>query len=63
MPDYSDAVCHEAGEAWLKKHHDHVLKLVAGEAQGIKPSGSDGRRPELWKSIHWRWFFDTRKSD
>ena len=48
------------GEAWLKAHHSHVLKVVAGQTVAIQPEGEDLANPALWKDIHWRWFFDRR---
>lgn len=43
--------------SWYKEHQLHVNKLVHGKKIEIAPSGSDMFRPELWKAIHWVWFF------
>lgn len=38
-----------------EKHVDAIRK--AAEGASVAPSGSDLFRPELWKAIHWNWFF------
>ena len=43
---------------WKRDHTDHVKRLVASvDGDPIYPTGSDVIRPELWKGIHWKWFF------
>lgn len=55
----------DRGEAWYREHRTHVQKLLKNAFDSrnpvsIKPTGSDLHRPELWKTIHWRWFFEQR---
>lgn len=50
----------EKAMAWYTEHENHVdqmLELLGVRTKGIRPSGSDMFRPELWKDIHWKWFF------
>lgn len=61
MLDYPDEDCIKHGEAWFQSHRDHVLKLLAGAHGSIKPGGSDGAKPELWKDCHWKWFFERSR--
>lgn len=39
-------------------HTKHVDNLVKAAKVGIKPTGSDAYHPELWKGIHWKYYFD-----
>lgn len=51
------------GEAWLADHKEHVQRITfsrTSSKQVVQPSGEDLRRPELWKDIHWNWFFQFR---
>lgn len=41
---------------WYRDHRAHVIEMLAKHGPQIEPTGSDARRPELWKDIHWRWF-------
>jgi hypothetical protein len=53
----------ERGDKWFAEHRDHVFKVLAErgkESPTIMPSGSDLGRPELWKDIHWAWYFSYR---
>lgn len=44
--------------SWYEQHKDHVDMISEGAVTDkISPSGSDLFRPELWKGIHWLWFF------
>jgi len=45
--------------AWYEKHDKHVEKLLEGISKSVKPSKEDINHPELWKGIHWRWFFEN----
>lgn len=42
---------------WLHDHADHVYNLFDKDTPAVAPSGSDLFRPELWKGIHWQWYF------
>lgn len=46
----------ERGRAWYAKHKLHVDQLVKNEKREYPMSGSDIRRPELWKAPAWKWF-------
>lgn len=48
----------EKGFNWYKEHEDHVHDLIKDTEISVKPSGSDLLKPELWKDIHWNWFFE-----
>lgn len=54
------------GQAWYERHQEFVdRKLTRGNYRGqwepgVKPSGSDLHRPELWLDFHWRWFFKEK---
>jgi len=54
----------DRGAAWLAKNRTHVEQLVdyhrVGNTPAVKPTGSDLGRPELWKDIHWLWYFEQR---
>jgi hypothetical protein len=53
------------GKAWYKAHAVHVERLVShphASKAAIEPSGSDAIHPELWKDIHWNWFFNETKT-
>lgn len=55
----------DRGEAWYREHRDHVRRLLKNafdsrNPAAVKPTGSDLIRPELWKTIHWRWFLEQR---
>lgn len=54
----------DRAQEWFKKHESHVCKLITGkhDIPEIEPSGSDAARPELWKDIHWAWFFANRQN-
>ena len=43
---------------WRHDHADHVANLLKDCKDKVAPSGSDIFRPELWKSIHWKWFLE-----
>lgn len=49
---------YEKAFTWNHDHADHVANLVYEKGPAVAPSGSDVFRPELWKGIHWRWFFE-----
>ncbi len=40
------------------EHKRHVNGLMDDRVPSVAPSGSDMNHPELWKPIHWNWFFD-----
>lgn len=44
---------------FLHDHADHVHSLFDKDTPPIAPSGSDMFKPELWKGIHWIWFFTS----
>lgn len=50
-----DTACH-----WFHDHSYHVAGLVKDKGANVAPVGSDLFRPELWKDIHWRWFFSLK---
>ncbi|MBK8467848.1 MAG: hypothetical protein IPL32_18710 [Chloracidobacterium sp.] len=59
-PDQRDQMAIQNGEEWFLKHEPHVRNVVlcrSRSASHIEPTGSDKERPELWKDIHWLWFF------
>ena len=33
------------------------------DGTSIKPTGSDLDKPQLWKQIHWRWYFANEESE
>ena len=47
------------GEEFLSEHKDHVIIIIKEKTNAVAPSGSDLFKPELWKAIHWNWFFET----
>jgi hypothetical protein len=49
----------KSAEQFLTAHTDHVARIIQESKPAIAPSGSDLFRPELWKGIHWNWFFET----
>ncbi len=54
----------EAGEAWYAERAAHVDRMIATDNDiipAIEPAGSDALHPELWKDIHWVWFFENRE--
>lgn len=42
-------------------HADHVSSLLesARKNNAVAPSGSEIFHPELWKSMHWKWFTEN----
>lgn len=44
---------------WYENHKEFVEHLMEGETNRVKPSNEDINHPNLWKSIHWVWFFDN----
>lgn len=46
---------------WYNNHEEHVdtmiEEILGKQMKGVPPSGSDLYNPELWKDIHWKWFF------
>ena len=45
---------------WAKEHRTHVLQMILGDDNyGYPPSKEDEGHPELWKSEHWQWFFNS----
>jgi len=47
----------EKAYKWNDKHERHVTKLMS-ESKGLcAPLEEDMGSPELWKPMHWRWFF------
>ena len=60
MPFITDAEAVRRGHEWFQKHESHVRNVVmcrSRAAQTVAPSGSDRGKPELWKDIHWLWFY------
>lgn len=52
----------ERGARWYRTHQKHVSGLMYGcTSPSVKPVGEDARRPELWKALHWKWFFEMRQ--
>lgn len=49
----------QKAKAWLQNHSNHVALISDLSENAVSPSGSDMFRPELWKGIHWNWFFAT----
>ena len=47
------------GEEFLSAHKEHVASICADKENAVAPSGSDLFKPELWKAIHWNWYFET----
>ena len=43
---------------WYDKHTEHVDKLRESTKLSVRPSLEDFYHPELWKNIHWNWFFE-----
>jgi hypothetical protein len=41
-------------------HTEHVEKLMKEAKVGIQPTGQDAFHPELWKGIHWKYYFDKQ---
>lgn len=48
----------ERAKSFINKNSGHVNWLMNDRAPSVAPSGSDLNHPELWKDIHWNWFFD-----
>lgn len=47
------------GKNWYNGHSRLVDGLMQNSrGNSVAPSGSDLDYPELWKAIHWNWFFD-----
>jgi len=46
----------QAAMKWWNEHHAHVMRLIQAAGTAYEPTGSDARRPELWKGEHWKWF-------
>lgn len=44
---------------WYEKHDKHVEKLLSVAKNSVKPSREDLNHPELWKPMHWKWFFEN----
>lgn len=44
-------------------HKRHVRVLTHKEENAVAPSGSDMFKPELWKGIHWKWYFNRFETD
>ena len=46
------------GNQFYARHTNHVdsIRKAKGELS-VAPSGSDIFHPDLWKAIHWNWFF------
>lgn len=42
---------------WADNHWEHVTRLIESATACVAPSGSDLNHPELWKAIHWLWFW------
>jgi hypothetical protein len=42
---------------WFESHKKHVKRLMTTSDQSYPATGSDARRPELWKGAHWNYFF------
>lgn len=49
----------EKAYEWYENHKEHVEKIIEEGDNSIKPSKEDIEHPELWKGIHWSWFFDN----
>lgn len=50
--------------SWWSKYSDCVEeRMKEAKTDQVAPSGSDLFRPELWKGIHWRWFFRWQNMD
>lgn len=47
----------ETAAKWCNDHTEHVNTLIDSAKEAIPPSGSDLFRPELWKGIHWLWYW------
>lgn len=48
-----------AAEKFFSAHKNHVAEISKDTEHVVAPSGSDLFRPELWKGIHWLWYFKT----
>lgn len=65
MVEYKDLsedeqlVVADKAEAFYRIHEKYVDLLVeqAKRYKGVPPSGSDIFNPEVWKDIHWKWYF------
>lgn len=46
-------------KAWtfIHDHSEYVSKMLIMDTPSVAPSGSDMFKPELWKEIHWSWYF------
>lgn len=53
---------HAKAKNWFSCHEKHVKTLIKESSFAVCPSGSDMYKPELWKSIHWNWFFALHPS-
>ncbi len=45
--------------AFFNPRKKEIYKGITKETPKIAPSGSDLFHPELWKTIHWKWFLDN----
>jgi hypothetical protein len=69
MKEYIDLTERERWEVFnnavnfLHDYSDHVHSSFDKETSSVAPSGSDMFHPELWKGIHWVWFFSERVSN
>lgn len=65
MKNYDDLSAEEQKDlynkahSFLHDHSDHVHNLFDKKTPSVAPSGSDMFHPELWKGIHWVWFFTS----
>lgn len=50
---------------WYTAHSEHVQNLLKNSfgKKGVEPTGSDASHPELWKAIHWIWFFNFENEE
>lgn len=63
LPNLRTMLLIAIGNEWYNKHTEHVNKLVQNVTISVPPSGVDVLSPELWKPMHWRWFFDVLAQD
>ena len=49
----------EEAMKFFQPRKNQIYKNLEKDTPKVAPSGSDLFHPELWKSIHWKWFLDN----
>lgn len=51
----------EKAAKWYCEHRQHVESLRKESSNAIYPGVEDCGHPELWKGIHWNWYFNQKE--